>query len=71
MRAELTATLARVRGAGFLPWPDLTQTTLAELRFKSIAGWLPEDEAASLRAAFEVEMARLYEAEDSRVESAG
>jgi hypothetical protein len=43
-----------------LPWKDLTQATLAELRFDSIAGWLPEDEAAALRAEFHRELDRLY-----------
>jgi hypothetical protein len=66
IRAELLATLETARRARLLPWPDLTRATLAELRFNSIAGWLPEAEAAALRAAFEVEMARLYEAEDER-----
>ena len=33
---------------------------LAELRFNSIAGWLPEDEASALRAAFQCEINRLY-----------
>ena len=49
-----------------LPWPDLTRATLAELRFHSIAGWLPEEEAATLREAFEAEMKRLYQLEDER-----
>jgi hypothetical protein len=43
-----------------LPWRDLTAATLAELRFNSIAGWLPDDEATALRAAFQCEMNRLY-----------
>ena len=64
IRNELESTLRAVRQAETLPWPDLTQATLAELRFHSIARWLPDDEAAALRAAFEVEMARLYEHED-------
>ena len=55
-----------VRRAATLPWPDLTKATLAELRFNSIAGWLPDEEAAALRAAFEAEMVRLYAAEDER-----
>lgn len=66
IRGELEATLRTVRRAEQLPWPDLTRATLAELRFNSIAGWLPDAEAATLRAAFETEMARLYEAEDRR-----
>jgi hypothetical protein len=64
IRAELNSTLTLVREAELLPWPDLTRTTLAELRFNSISRWLPGTEAAALREAFEAEMARLYEAED-------
>jgi hypothetical protein len=60
IRNELSGTLARVREAAALPWKDLTQATLAELRFDSIAGWLPEEEAAALRAAFHRELDRLY-----------
>ena len=37
-----------------------TTGTLVELRFNSIAGWLPEDEASALRAAFQCEINRLY-----------
>ena len=69
IRAELNDTLQLVRAAELLPWPDLTKTTLAELRFNSIARWLPEDEAAALRQAFDAEMARLYDAEDRRAEA--
>lgn len=60
IRDELTGTVAQVHGAAALPWKDLTKATLAELRFDSIAGWLPEDEAAALRAAFHRELDRLY-----------
>ena len=60
VRDELTDTLARVREAVALPWKDLTAATLAELRFNSIAGWLPPGEASALRAAFQSEMNRLY-----------
>jgi hypothetical protein len=66
IRAELNSTLALVREAELLPWPDLTRTTLAELRFNSISRWLPGEEAAALREAFEAEMTRPYEAEDCR-----
>jgi hypothetical protein len=44
------------------PWKDLTAATLAELRFDSIAGWLPQDETAALRAEFHRELDRLYTA---------
>jgi hypothetical protein len=60
IRGELADTLARVREAATLPWKDLTAATLAELRFNSIAGWLPEDEANALRDAFQFEINRLY-----------
>jgi len=60
MRKELTETLALARGAAQLPWKDPTVATLAELRFNSIAGWLPEAEADMLREAFSREMARLW-----------
>ena len=49
-----------MREAAVLPWKDLTTATLAELRFNSIAGWLPEGEASALRAAFQCEINRLY-----------
>jgi hypothetical protein len=64
IRDELTDTLMRVRGAASLPWKDLTAATLAELRFDSIAGWLPDDEANALRVCFRREMSRLYAKED-------
>jgi len=60
IRSELEGTLARVREAASLPWQDLTATTLAEMRFNSIAGWLPRHEANALRAGFQIEMTRLY-----------
>ena len=60
IRGELTGTLARVRGAVAFPWTDVTAATLAELRFNSIAGWLPDDEARELRISFQHEMDRLY-----------
>lgn len=66
IRCELEETVCLVRESATLPWLDLTQATLAELRFHSIARWLPEKDAAALRAAFETEMARLYQAEDDR-----
>jgi hypothetical protein len=62
IRDELILTLAQVREASALPWKDLTAATLAELRFDSIAGWLPEDEAAALRLEFHRELDRLYAA---------
>ena len=49
-----------MREAAALPWKDLTAATLAELRFNSIGGWLPEGEASGLRAAFQCEINHLY-----------
>jgi hypothetical protein len=60
IRTELRGTLRRAREAEAMPWRDLTQATLAELRFHSVARWLPSDEAEALRASFKIEMARLY-----------
>ncbi len=62
IRTELRATLARAEAADTLPWPDLTAATLAELRFRGILHWLPEEEAAALRARFDTAMHRLYAA---------
>ena len=64
IRTELTATLALVTNAAELPWCDLTAVTLAELRFRSIADWLPPAEADSLRERFGREMSRLWEIAD-------
>lgn len=61
IRDELTGTLAMACAAVELPWKDLTRATLAELRFNSVAGWLPTDEATVLREHFQREMTRLYE----------
>ena len=69
IRGELNETLALVRDAELLPWPDLARTTLAELRFNSIARWLPEADAAMLRDVFGAEMTRLYDAEDHCAEA--
>jgi hypothetical protein len=60
IRDELTATLARVTAADTLPWADGTKALLAEMRFHSVAKWLPESEAAELCNRFEAAMARLY-----------
>ncbi len=65
IRTELLETLARARSAAALPWSDLTQALLAELRFKSIANWLPQSEADRLREDFETELVRLYAVKDA------
>jgi hypothetical protein len=59
IRDELNATLVRAQEAATLPWRDLTQAYLAEMRFHSVAGWLPPEEAGRLRTAFAHEMERL------------
>ncbi len=65
IRDELHSTLAMARAAQTMPWRDLTQATLAEMRFHSSAGWLPEKEAKSLRAEFQREIDRLYAADST------
>jgi hypothetical protein len=60
IRGELQATLALAAGAEVLPWPDLTKALLTEMRFTSIANWLPLQEADALRSAFNAELDRLY-----------
>jgi hypothetical protein len=68
IRRELTDTLAVARDAAALPWRDLTAATLAELRFNSIANWLPEVEANALRECFAREMARLWTIAEDKAE---
>jgi hypothetical protein len=63
IRDELGATLARVAAAETVPWPDATKALLAEMRFHSIANWLPASEAAELCRRFDAAMDRFY-AED-------
>lgn len=46
------------RAAETLPW-DRTRASLYRLIVPQMSLWLPEDEAAQLRFAFEAEMARL------------
>jgi hypothetical protein len=70
VRAELLAMLEGVRAAETLRWPELTQATLGEMRFRSISRYLPELEAEMLRAAFDAEMARLWDAERARFDAA-
>ena len=64
IRGELQDTLALAAGATVLPWADPTKALLTEMRFHSIANWLPADEAAELRHSFAAELDRLYEAAD-------
>ena len=64
IRDELLATLALARGSAAFPWPDLTQTSMVEMRFNSMSNWLPRVEALGLRREFAAEMDRLYQAAD-------
>jgi hypothetical protein len=58
VRARLQKILAEVRAAEKVPWePD--KVLLYRTIFPHMAGWLPEEEAAQLRFAFDTEMARL------------
>jgi hypothetical protein len=57
-RARLYKILAEARAAQKLPW-EPTQVSLYRTIFPQMTNWLPEDEGAQLRFAFEAEMARL------------
>ena len=59
-RRELQALLDKARSAVRLPWKDVAQAWLAEMRFDGLLRWLPEAEAAPLRDAFAAELDRLY-----------
>jgi hypothetical protein len=58
VRAELHKILAEARAAQKLPW-EPARVSLYRTIFPQMTNWLPEDEAAQLRFAFEAEMARL------------
>ena len=58
VRAELNDILARARAAPGQPW-DPREVSFYRTVFPQMANWLPEDEAAQLRFAFEAEIARL------------
>ena len=60
IRAELLATIACVESAALLPWSDPAKAMLTEMRFHSISNWLPDQEAAALRARFDSQLERLY-----------
>ncbi len=64
MRDELLGHLAKARAASTLPWRNLTEDYLIEMRVYSMSRWLPEAEARALRRDFGLEMDRLYEAAD-------
>jgi hypothetical protein len=58
MRAYLHRLLAEARAASTIPWPPLTARLYRGL-FPQLSFWLPEEESAQLRLAFETELARL------------
>ena len=58
VRAGLNQMLAEARAAKELPWEQKT-VSLYRTIFPQMTRWLPEDEAAQLRLAFDTELARL------------
>lgn len=58
VRARLHKILAEARAAQKLPW-EPTRLSLYRTIFPQMTLWLPDDEGAQLRFAFETELARL------------
>ena len=58
VRARLHKILAEARAAQTLPW-DADKALVYRTIFPHMAGWLPAEEGAQLRFAFDTEMARL------------
>ena len=58
VRAELLRVLAKVRAAQSFPW-DARRTAYWRTVFPQMTNWLPDEEAAQLRFAFEAEIRRL------------
>jgi hypothetical protein len=58
VRAELLRVLAQARAAKSLPW-DPRRTLYWRTVFPQMTNWLPDEEAAQLRFAFETEIRRL------------
>ena len=58
VRARLEKLLAEARAAETMPW-ESSQLSLYRLIYPQMTLWLPEDEAAQYRLAFDAEMARL------------
>ena len=58
VRARLEKLLAEVRTAETMPW-ESSQLSLYRLIYPQMTLWLPEDEGAQYRLAFDAEMARL------------
>jgi hypothetical protein len=58
VRAELLTVLAQARAAQSLPW-DARRALYWRTVFPQMTNWLPDEEAAQLRFAFETEIRRL------------
>ena len=58
VRARLNRILAEARAADKLAW-DADKVLVYQTIFPHMAGWLPEEEGAQLRFAFDAEMSRL------------
>jgi hypothetical protein len=58
VRARLHKILAEARAAEVLPWEG-ARVSLYRTIFPQMTRWLPDEEAAQLRLAFEAEMERL------------
>lgn len=58
VRQELHGILAEARAANVLPWPP-ARVKLYRTIFPQMTNWLPQDEGAQLRFAFEAELERL------------
>lgn len=69
IRARLRATLALVRSAETMPWPDMLSVIREDNAFRFGKDALPPDEAAALWDAFNAEMDRLYAAMNGAMSS--
>jgi hypothetical protein len=58
VRGKLLAALAELRAAEVIPW-DARRALYWRTVFPQMTNWLPDDEAAQLRFAFETEIRRL------------
>ena len=58
VRARLEKLLAEARAAETMPW-ESSQLSLYRLIYPQMTLWLPEEEAAQYRKAFDAEMGRL------------
>jgi hypothetical protein len=58
VRARLEKLLAEVSAAETMPW-ESSQLSLYRLIYPQMTLWLPDEEAAQYRLAFDAEMARL------------